>query len=353
MGTEREVKILFDKLGSWRDVALREFSSIISSHSRSIKQGVNDLVKETDDLKAKLSVVTDERNNLLHMVQSMSGEIKYLREKLPNVPSLSNPEETNDSLTQYADIPEKESIQVKEEDTGITSYISKPCEPNMQINFGSCEYDIEQDLEKSATFNEHKDARRSINLDTGAQKEPINHEGISYLSVGYGSTLLPNEFDPSYESNFDELVVEAFGENIESVTRNAYEANLTHNGTTISKRQKVFVDPKSMIKKQEGDIKLNLLKSKDGYYKCEQCPYTTNHRNHMRRHIEGVHEHKRNHVCGECGYATSQKPSLKRHIESVHEKIKKHVCGECGYDFYQKRDLKKHIEGAHKKISDV
>ena len=51
-----------------------EFSDIINAHAQSsIKEGFNDLAKEVTDLRIKLSVITQERNDLLKNVNELNG----------------------------------------------------------------------------------------------------------------------------------------------------------------------------------------------------------------------------------------------------------------------------------------
>ena len=69
-----EVKQLVGKLMSWREETNKEFSDIIDAHAKSsIKEGFNDLAKEVTDLRIKLSVITQERNDLLKNVNELNG----------------------------------------------------------------------------------------------------------------------------------------------------------------------------------------------------------------------------------------------------------------------------------------
>ena len=76
------------------------------------------------------------------------------------------------------------------------------------------------------------------------------------------------------------------------------------------------------------------VKVKDGNskkFKCGRCHYQSCKKDHVKRHILGVHEKIKNHYCDECGLATLRKEHLKAHIDSVHKKIKNHVCEDCGW----------------------
>ena len=67
---QREVRDLLQQLSSWREESNRQFSNIIDSHTSSINKGINDLSEEVCDLRTKLSVITQERNNLLQNVKT-------------------------------------------------------------------------------------------------------------------------------------------------------------------------------------------------------------------------------------------------------------------------------------------
>ena len=57
-------------------------------------------------------------------------------------------------------------------------------------------------------------------------------------------------------------------------------------------------------------------------FKCDICDYSTSQKQHMKAHIEAVHERKKPNKYSICDYSASQKQHLKTHIESVHERKK-------------------------------
>jgi len=61
---------LFEKLVSWGDESHKHISGIISSHNKTLKMGINNLVKEVSDLKDELSVIRKEKNVLLETVKT-------------------------------------------------------------------------------------------------------------------------------------------------------------------------------------------------------------------------------------------------------------------------------------------
>ena len=94
---QREVRVVFEKLTSLREESHRQFSDIINSHSGSISKGINELVQEVSDLKAKLSVNSKATNVLLETIDNLNGEIRQLNSKLTIVHTLPEPEENHDS----------------------------------------------------------------------------------------------------------------------------------------------------------------------------------------------------------------------------------------------------------------
>jgi len=79
---------------------------------------------------------------------------------------------------------------------------------------------------------------------------------------------------------------------------------------------------------------------------CENCPYTSTSRSHLREHTENVHEKIRRHFCKECNYASYRKRGLNHHIKVVHEKSM-HVCEDCGYSIERKALLNSHRASVH------
>ena len=79
---QNQVRVLIQKLSSWRDESHRQMSNIVSSQSRSIDKGFNDLVEEFSDLQAQVSVLRKERTVLLETVDNLNNEIRQMGAKL-------------------------------------------------------------------------------------------------------------------------------------------------------------------------------------------------------------------------------------------------------------------------------
>ena len=82
-------------------------------------------------------------------------------------------------------------------------------------------------------------------------------------------------------------------------------------------------------------------------FKCEQCPFTSLRKEHVKRHVEGIHEKKKSHMCEECGHATSQKSDLKSHMASVHKIGDTIRCDQCSLEVYSQGKLNQHIKNVH------
>ena len=67
----------------------------------------------------------------------------------------------------------------------------------------------------------------------------------------------------------------------------------------------------------------------------------------MKKHIDGVHNGKKDHNCDSCGKSFSQAEDLKRHIYSVHNGKKDYKCDSCGKEFSLTANLKKHSYTVH------
>ena len=296
MDSHTEVKHLFNKLDSWREVsqrAQRDFSNIISSHRGNISNGINNLVEEVSDLKSKLLVLTEERNVLLERVDSLTSENQQLLLLL------------------------QEPKGYYEEDT---------LKVEVQDNVG--EYNMNSDIGKNEELKDYDYIKASSlqheNRNPSQDKNPLELDE-------------DNEMTETDVGNNDK---EILSNNDAAVTDEEKSPDIV---SALSGCGKGFPQKKSLDKHIEG------IHDKVRKHVCQDCGFTTSKKN-LNVHIKGVHDKIKDHVCTECGYATSIKRNLKRHKETVHEKIKNLKCGECDFAAYQKCDLKTHIAAVHEKI---
>ena len=81
-------------------------------------------------------------------------------------------------------------------------------------------------------------------------------------------------------------------------------------------------------------------------YQCNQCPYTTVHKDNFRRHTERVYEgQKGNFEWQFCGKILSDKSSLQRHLGTIHSEY--YNCDICDNIFVDRNSLKVHVEQKH------
>ena len=108
------------------------------------------------------------------------------------------------------------------------------------------------------------------------------------------------------------------------------------------------VDPSEILKGK----KLNKCPQKTSAKICEQCGRSFPWNHHLKRHVESVHEgkrqpKKRKHQCNICGKSVNH---LKEHIRAVHDKVKSFICTICGYKCGRQHRLNRHMELVHDEI---
>ena len=302
---------LFQKLRSWRDEreeSHRQLSNIISVYNNSVIEGIN-------DLQAKLSEVTNERNHLLATVHNLSGEIRQLSAKLLVQP-ISEVEEGHEPDTHEAHISDSEMVElVEEQDLGSIKNINEL--GNKDVS------ESNRDQKKKYPLNDHGDVNESTiniigNYDAYCIKQDIVERKITH------QVNKLKEEEP--KSNGDQG-----GDKKITCEQCPYETS--HKGT-----MKIHIEGKHKKIKR---------------VTCETCGYATYHKGYLQKHIKSVHGNIRDHVCGECGYATSTRTILKNHILNMHNTgDKKYICDNCPYKAAVKANLRRHVDAKHKNIRD-
>ena len=64
----------------------------------------------------------------------------------------------------------------------------------------------------------------------------------------------------------------------------------------------------------------------------------------MLKHIQEVHEGRKDYKCDECGKSFTQLGNMKKHIYIVHRGHKDYNCNSCGKLFSRAGNLKKHMK---------
>ena len=74
--------------------------------------------------------------------------------------------------------------------------------------------------------------------------------------------------------------------------------------------------------------------------------------NHLKAHIESVHEGKKPFHCTICDSSFRRNTHLTRHIASVHEKAKPFSCDICHMSFARKQNLVAHSRNIHQNYDE-
>ena len=82
--------------------------------------------------------------------------------------------------------------------------------------------------------------------------------------------------------------------------------------------------------------------------KCDSCGKTLLTLSHLKKHIEAVHEKRKDEKCDFCSKSYNSVGDLMRHINSVHEGLRDHKCDICEKYFSRLSNLKTHFSTVHK-----
>ena len=309
MDSKTELSYLFNKLESWKEASLRDFSKIVNSHRSSINKGVGDLVEEVCDLKAQLSVITKERNDLLDKVDVLGGEIIELRDKLPREKSLPDHRENHDEGGLEVDRVVMEVLGIKEDYVGGTHYSSG----HEQVDYENVEDPIKTDLQIP---------------------EPIQSKTVEIKAkdMKWHQDTIP--FEDNNISKDHKLQRKGIIQEVSHKLNCELCPYQTPNG--------------------KPSLKLHISQMhKVNTHKCPECTFASSRKSQLKNHIEAVHDKTRKFVCTECGYAASRIYDLKNHTKNVHTTgAKKFKCEQCPYTTAYPADLKRHIRGVHENIRD-
>ena len=368
MGKEKcqsEVKHLLEKLISWREESNRQFSDIIDSHTSNINKGINDLAEEVCDLRAKLYIITKERNDLLENVDKLSSENKQLRGAIHVVQSLADPQESNHGVgsrnnqerprlgcdqEQHIDSSEIEDSTDEQEDENPTD--------TQRISIGSTynectNADEINDIEIKDEALDDGEIDEIRGMDHAQEEQVSGNE--NNLTCLKNTQHLENHICPECSRVFStggNLRIHQIFHHPPNIHQKL-ELELTDRkqGKNLESRDKSDNVTVHKIKISK-DLKSSNVKGGEKL-KCVKCPYETCTKHHMTEHVKAEHGKIRKYSCEECGYGTSIISHLKRHMHSVHKMgEKKFKCNQCPHSSYQRVHLNIHIKAVHDKIRD-
>ena len=401
--SQHQVRNLFEKLRSWREVSQKEFSIIVDMYSNSITKSTNDLIGEVGDLKVQLSAIKKENNNLLETVNNVSAENRQLRAQILLIQDLPGSEQNCNHDSEEGDLCDTEELHLKRpivntevyksktfEDCGYIADPTVPLNENDQNNFSktvdadanNIDEEVTEDINTIKNQELHMEDHICPKCNFPCENLDIHLNNIhSEFDLNNINQSENEEIEPNCDSDKrEETIVQnikyslGHGAQIRSSIQDDYQKqHLKHVcyacGYVSSKKSDLKMHIKQVHEKirdhacteceftasQKNNLKAHIERvheNKKKYF-CAECGYAATSKGSLKKHTDRVHHQKiRNHICRECGYAASEKGTLKQHIEHVHEKIKSQVCAECGYASSRKGDLKKHIEEVHKKIKN-
>ena len=311
---KNDVGDLFEKLNSWKEESqsefstfmfntYAEFSNIISPKRAIIEKGIESLVEELSAVKAQLSIRTQERNDLYETVENLSCQNKKLCDKL------------------------EENLRDNMQDIG-GSAVNNP-------------ETTEQDSEEPSMSSNDNDPE-----DNCGEIGEISNEIVQQ------SNDIPSSFQNNWKVNgtLYPSPNEEVPKEVESYHKQEEREDMPANFEGMDEKEPIDVREELVqFEDTKGDLH-TLIRSVDNKgqrkHACENCPYTSTSRSHLKEHVENVHEKIRKHFCKECNYASYRKRGLNHHIKVVHDKSM-HVCEDCGYAIERKALLNSHRASAH------
>ena len=372
---QSEAKELFEKLHLWREQSHFQFSEIINAHSSSINMGINDLIEKVGAMQKELFTIRKERNVLLETVDNLNIEISA---KLPNLESpdkhfeydvqVFDKSETIPNTTVQGVYRQKIQNEPDHEDASIHNEYNS--DQNMEQKHDTYFLDDWDYMDNNA-INVNTDACGS-NVEDGQLKNYDTQDKViaSNQKKEEGSRICEmSEQDLSgkvvVQNNLyeEDLVCQECSFAFASVADLRIHMTNGHPNIKMVSEEKPRDDGQSKEQNDLSKIELIALQemkrsfdqkvlepinkqARDDKLRCEQCPFVTSWRSHLKTHIKSAHYY----ICEKCHYATSDKGRMKKHIGAVHDKIRNYVCEECDHAASNKQNLEMHINRIHKKI---
>ena len=413
---QSEVKYFLQQLGSWREESNKQFSNIIDSHTNIINKDINDLAEEVGDLKTRLAVITQERNNLLKYVKKLRGENRNLKAAIHIVQPLPDLEENQNRSSQGDDCVEVTNHNNKEQRVDSHGNCHDPRDPEQEL------YDVESAFPIVVNENPLNDQYELNNLPKNIKKLSRDNRNLKPAK----KILQPfpdheeNQKRDSQRSDCPEVAspddkVQWVGsprncqdsgvpeqelidvESVDSTVLQENEATLNDQYELDDSALYEYNDVQEIEIKHEaldgevtgkGDTdqhqkwNVNVLSLPSEDHICPECGSVFSTGGYLRIHIKTFHQNlepgedcsrrevfkittsrgvkSQNKIkqgekmeCDRCHFKTFRKDNLRVHRKFVHKLGEKSFrCRQCPYAAPAKWHLKLHLEGVHDKIRD-
>ena len=299
-----------------------------------VNKGLDDLAVEVCDLEAKLSIIANERDNLLDTVRDLRAENRQLSAKLLLTMQPSPIYPLSNQKSKHS--------QCNQEDKSLDN--GSPHATGLGINRPRIR-------KRGGDHRKHAEhIENTINESECDEENIISSEDESDRGVQQQIQNSLYDSDDDYDCN-EVVEVDVDIKEIEHVASDGMFSltnNLTHAliGEELTNLKK-NVNQNNEYNVEQKFNKRPANKKTNKQFNCEQCPYSASRKDHMKNHVEAVHEKIMKYRCGQCPYSATRKDHMKNHTEAVHEKIMNYHCEECNYGTSRKDRLKRHVDAHH------
>ena len=277
-----DMRQLFTNLHSWGEQSQKEFaalmlhsyaefSNIINSQGKIMGKNIENLVEEANKLKEQLSVITQERDNLLQTIESLNVKLLHDQEVASDMGMLKGGDsEVEDEITfennEYSGV----NKETEESENDVDDV-----EPLMNHKNKD-----ESKFDKVSDKNEDLDLlKESTESKTKLETDWKRHTSRS----GTGWICEVNIPDPTCQQP-DGISC-------------PYTSSLAHH--------------------MKEHVEASHLKIRHHF--CKECDYSSYRKQTLNKHVKTVHAKTGRYVCQECGHAEHKKMLLMSHMSSVHK----------------------------------
>ena len=387
-----EVRVVFEKLQSWKEQSQTQFNSIIDSHNASITKGISGLMAEMVDMRAELSITKKEKNILVDTVDRLNNEIKQMKANLREKPPST---QHNEKLIQNDGTEESSGQNNKVKGSSEANVSDSACNDTLDLQDRSTgQEDLEIEQSELQDFAEEKknhalkgndssevdisvqvDVPDSTNNDMAdihdlrigqkdqRMRQKESHSSPLRSSQGYGQSDLKQEGNcaeissrdgrklaASLEKGSKELICEE----CKFTTTNVdyFRIHLEHVHGVVAKKYACELCPYDTSDKQKFKIhNFSIHNIGDSRFQCKLCPYKTIYKHAFISHSFSIHKiGEAKYKCEFCSFVSSSNGTFKVHVEQVHGGVGDHICELCGLVTPTKVVLRRHLKRVHQSV---